>query len=655
MAKKKDNRKGKGRPFRYVRSGFGAPRNNANSPSGHSHGYTLADEARNTNGNRRGYRVIDSRLRYKPVTFISAGLMDPLKELEVSLQEPPPARAFTTATNPDIAHDSVPEAAVSAALFTQSPGADDAANRDLAQRSSEHQDDESDPDSDSSVEIIVFKGRNADQPQKTRALPDLAGSGSDDDSAKPLVVNMPLRPVKKSAEVTAYSGSSSQVETLDYISLDASQRKPSSSRKSRLNTNSDDLDEESAIIADYIANMQDDSDDGDDEDNEQDIGHPGLGSHSFSILRDLGGTDSDAIPSPSSSGSESEDELYDELDEQAEEDAEGGESQLESDVHLAQTTAKQEEPGLSDENVLQHDATQPDDGWIAASSAPRRKKKKGASKRSGMFNEGSQFPSASKMAAAFDEMDLMDMQTSRLKKSKKGPISFGLSDSEVERALNAAVKKDRLKKAGKKKAREELRSQGLLGQAANPDDLRIKYSTGMTLHDIAGEIQAFLLEEKVQLTLPPLTRESRRIIHMIANMFGIRSKSSGSGTNRCPVLYRDKGTRLFDQAILNKTLRRVKGTWFPRIDVEQKVSRDTKEARMIASDKPRNPRSFELRNGEAVGQHATEIGADNRGRAMLEKMGWTKGMSLGNEDSKGIIVPLTHIMRKRKAGLGGDL
>lgn len=109
-----------------------------------------------------------------------------------------------------------------------------------------------------------------------------------------------------------------------------------------------------------------------------------------------------------------------------------------------------------------------------------------------MFDPGSQFPNAARMAEAFDELDLMDLQNSRLR-SRKDPVSFNLSDSELEEALNVSMKRDRLKKAARKKAREGLRSQGLLGKNVNPSDLRTKYRGGMSLDDLANEVEAFML------------------------------------------------------------------------------------------------------------------------------------------------------------------
>lgn len=231
--------------------------------------------------------------------------------------------------------------------------------------------------------------------------------------------------------------------------------------------------------------MQDGDDD--DEKNEDVVGRPGLGFHSFSILRDLGGTDSAAIPSQPSSG----DESGDEMDDEDEEDIDAQRRLESKDEHLAQLIATQEELGLCNDDVMLFD------GWIPAPYAPRRKKKD-VSKKSRMFQGGSQFPSATRMAEAFDELDLMDVQNSRLQRSKMGPISFGLSDSELEDALNNAIKKDRLKKADKKAAREKVRSESLLGKNVNPYDLRVKYRGGMSLDDLADELETFMLSTREQ-------------------------------------------------------------------------------------------------------------------------------------------------------------
>ncbi|KAI0798351.1 hypothetical protein GGR55DRAFT_557168 [Xylaria sp. FL0064] len=632
-------------PQKY-RSRFGPASNRVGSPFARSHGYTLADEARNTASNRREARGRDARLRYQPVTFISAGLMDPLEDLDVLEQTAQLMQAKAANPNLDVSDGSTLDAPKPGEPCILS-GTSREASYKPAQSLNGDSDVESDAASDSSEEVILFKGRSAARQQQRSSSPQPTGPVKESkDGVSSSEVNLELRFITENAHVAVNSGPVFQAEEHDFISLDTNHGEQSASRNRRPNTNSDEDDEEAAIIVDYIANMQ--NDESDDDGNLEDSGHPGLGSHSFNILRDLGGTDSDAIPSQPSSGAASGDDMDDDVDEE-------DQRHLESeDEHLARLIAQQEAMGLGEDNVLLLDGADPDDGWIAATSMPRRKLKR-TSKKSRMFQEGSQFPSATTMAEAFDELDLMDMQKSRLQKSKKGPISFGLSDSELEDALNVAIKKDRLKKADKKKAREELRSQGLLGKNVNPHDLRLKYRGGMSLDELADEIEVFILSSREQLILPPFDKGARKIVHVIANTFNIKSRSAGAGTGRYPVLYRSKATLPYDEELFEQAFSRVRRTWFPRVDVDEKVVQETRVLKR-AETRTRKSRtgksSIVLREGDIVGQHASEIGVENKGRAMLEKMGWSKGMSLGTVETKGITVPLTHVVKKTKAGLG---
>ncbi|KAI1181048.1 hypothetical protein F4777DRAFT_585386 [Nemania sp. FL0916] len=637
MPRKKNNKppNAKGPAHQQNRQRFGPGGNRNESRSTRPHGYTLAEEARNTASNRRGYRGRDARLRYQPVIFISAGLMDPLEELKI-----PEQRASSTQAKPAVPYFD--------GSGSQSPGVNSV---EPIQSQDQHLDNQSDGDSDSSEDVVVFKGRNISQAQQKSSPKAPHDSNSSVNPTVPANINLPMRVAQDATDRIVHSVPVPQAEELDFISLDGKHEKrvpsgrPIPNRNNEESDNDDDDDEEAAIIADYIANMQNDSDDGDDPG--YDIKHSSLDFHSFSILRDLGGTDSDAIPSQNSSGDESGDELAEEDDDDEGVEDPREQHRLGPEVEgLVELMAGQGDLGLSDSGSG-------NDEWIPAINKPRSKK--GASKKGRIFQGGSRFPSATKMAEAFDELDLMDMQSTRLQRSKKGPVSFGLSDSELEDALNVALKKDRLKKADKKRERQELRTQGLLGKSVNPHDLRIKYQGGMSLDDLFDEVEEFMLGTREQLILPPLDKGSRKIIHTIANTLNVKSKSAGAGTGRYPILYRSKATPPYSEARLEQAFSRVRRTWFPRVDVDEKA---VQQARVLKRTEIRTGKSrvskssLVLREGDVVGQHAAEIGVENKGRAMLEKMGWSKGMSLGTGEAKGIIVPLTHVIKKSKAGLG---
>lgn len=58
------------------------------------------------------------------------------------------------------------------------------------------------------------------------------------------------------------------------------------------------------------------------------------------------------------------------------------------------------------------------------------------------------------------------------------------------------------------------------------------------------------------------------------------------------------------------------------------------------------------REGDIVGASAPEIGVENRGRKMLEKMGYVTGTALGLEGREGIVKPVEAVVKISKAGLG---
>ena len=516
----------------------------------HHIGYSLAEEARNTAYNRRGMRGIDARLRYQPVTFVSAGLMDPLKDLEVeqkkfnqpeqvnkaertekaeSHENGPLPKVTVTGDNtqdPIIKDESAGKGAGTSEVVVDQHSAP-SFTLDLTGDKSLRPSHEPIPsmetipgpgdESDSSEEVILFKGRDASRQNRASAEPIRSQGKSDQRSNKakgPLEfreMSLELRVVEKSlpkisepvqkqehTHQTAPQKVDTKMNDDNYLSLSTTKKR----RQKRRNTSrrnpgkftnrespSTAEDEEAAIVADYIANMQDDTD----EDDASDDGQPSIVKHAFNILRDLGGTDSEAVPKEVTSDGDTSDGSPDS------ESTDGSDQRRRrelDDERMARILAKQEELGLGgDEAYLLDEAVSDDDDddWQPASKTTPRRRKKGSSKQARIVQRKGQYPSATEMADAFDDLDLvMDWHRPSLNNFKKQSKSFDVSDSELEEAMNLTYQKDRQKKAEKKKAREELRSQGLLGKNVKPDDLRVKYRGGMSLDDLANELESFL-------------------------------------------------------------------------------------------------------------------------------------------------------------------
>lgn len=114
------------------------------------------------------------------------------------------------------------------------------------------------------------------------------------------------------------------------------------------------------------------------------------------------------------------------------------------------------------------------------------------------------FPSASALADALEAdpyfgFDIMDFDRPSLRNKTKGKQSTPevvLSDSEFEIELQQAWQNDRTKKRLRKKEREELRAQGVLGRKGGTADLKVKYSKEMNMEDFMTELRSFLLSSR---------------------------------------------------------------------------------------------------------------------------------------------------------------
>ena len=256
----------------------------------------------------------------------------------------------------------------------------------------------------------------------------------------------------------------------------------------------------------------------------------------------------------------------------------------------------------------------------------------------------------------YNGFDIMDTERPSLKPKKKGrrgqmPFEL-LDDSDLNEQLQNAWENDRDKKRLKKAEREELRQQGLLGRKGKAPNLKVKYKDGIQMEDVLEEMREFLVGDMQTLALPPMDAHRRATIHQAAAHFKLTSRSRGDGFDRFTVLTKTTRTRTytdneFDKAILHKGLiKRLSGPAF-----SQKGERAFKKSATVRFGGARGKPTTGYRDGETVGANAPEIGPENKGHALLAKMGWSKGMALGALDNKGILQPIPHTVKMTKAGL----
>ena len=335
------------------------------------------------------------------------------------------------------------------------------------------------------------------------------------------------------------------------------------------------------------------------------------------------------------------------------------------DEQIARLISKQAELGIVGEDLVLFNG----DGLGEESSgadglskgfgntAPIRSRYSLRSSRGKKKRSNNLFPSATLFADvlehdSYNGFDVMDQERPSLrkkpKKSRRNEAFFELSDSELQQSLNAAWEGDRTNKKLRKQEREELRSQGLLGKKGKPD-LKAKFSEGMTIDDVKSKVGDFLKSPMESLPLPPMAHKERKMVHEIANRLSLKSKSVGNGHARFPVLHKTPRTKNFTEGMdtfIDAMFTPKK--FLPRMDKSRKRGTPTSRGRggggMAAA--------ASYRDGEIVGVGAPELGLENKGRAMLEKMGWSTGTALGAMNNKGITQPVTQIVKTSKAGLG---
>ncbi|KAL8898358.1 MAG: hypothetical protein Q9207_006742 [Kuettlingeria erythrocarpa] len=309
-----------------------------------------------------------------------------------------------------------------------------------------------------------------------------------------------------------------------------------------------------------------------------------------------------------------------------------------TDERIARLLAKQEELGLSSNELLlfdgDEDQSSENDDVVFQSAATKHRRQ---GKKKQRYQSTDAFPAATELADMFDQdpygdFDVMDHDRPSLKsspRSRRNAPVLDISDIELEASLQLAWQKDRSNKKIKKREREELRVQGLLGTNGQAD-FKIKYWEGISFRDIRDELTEFMIS----------ARQSLRL----------KSKSSGQGKARFPVLHKSARTGDFDEASIRQLLSlSTSNSFFPRKDVKgQGRAAGLRPGRRNAA----NTAGVSYQDGEVVGAAAPEIGEENRGRAMLEKMGWSRGMGLGALNNKGMLQPVAHTVKISKAGLG---
>ncbi|KAI9728472.1 MAG: hypothetical protein M1828_003874 [Chrysothrix sp. TS-e1954] len=336
-----------------------------------------------------------------------------------------------------------------------------------------------------------------------------------------------------------------------------------------------------------------------------------------------------------------------------------------TDEHIARLLSKQEELGLGSDDIVLFDGDDEDDSeeldadFLALSSGNNRRQRRKRENRSGFKQDRmpTRFRSfGSNLADPSDMLDGEDYPTYAPVSGARptfGQPTFSAANPDIDvpdpvvRDLQQQWEADRKKKAAKKAQREELRAEGLItnkkGKSKNGASMQAPYA--LDTDQLRDDLADFLNGNDQQLALPPMPKPHRKAVHTVAASFGLSSKSAKSGKNRAPVLYKTQRTaRSFDQMLFSRVARKITNPHFNGRDGPPAKGKK-RFGGGVAS-------GAGVLEGEIVGAAASEIGKTNKGFGLLSKMGWSQGQALGTPDNKGRLMPVEHVVRMSRAGLG---
>ncbi|TIC24404.1 hypothetical protein E3Q12_01537 [Wallemia mellicola] len=261
---------------------------------------------------------------------------------------------------------------------------------------------------------------------------------------------------------------------------------------------------------------------------------------------------------------------------------------------------------------------------------------------------------------AIDPSDIIFPTSSKKKKSKVPPQLQRLWDQ------------DRVRKAEKKKVREQIRMADALSpytktKGKKPKKMQaraIKAAAELSDDDflpdyynvqtINTEIQSFVdVPQRKMMKLPPMDNKSRKQIHMLAETYNLKSKSTGKGVGRHIMLLRTaRSGKNIDYAAVNKAAKACDkggiGNFYKTLHLARKAAQVERKSGQAAK-----PKMMPHREGTIVGHEAKPIGQESVGYKLLAMMGWNHGQKMG-QSGEGLEAPVAAVIKNSRLGLGAS-
>lgn len=269
-------------------------------------------------------------------------------------------------------------------------------------------------------------------------------------------------------------------------------------------------------------------------------------------------------------------------------------------------------------------------------------------------------------AAAALEGFAEEMEPGFHQRKKKRAPSFSNVDPLLREDLIRQSESARQGQALKKQEREELRKEGKLKKQYKETGyipLHDKYPDKLPIFVAVTEMQMLLDDDdRETLTFPAMSKNARGVLHELAKCYFLQTSVSGVRKGRHVVCHKNQHSS-FEQRdkdmisfIINRHASKPLKVHGKATLHEITATGANKPSKLPAiapggGKQAARKATRTWREGELVGHGADEIDESNIGRAMLEKIGWTQGMSLGPTNT-GISQPIFARVKISKHGLG---
>lgn len=242
--------------------------------------------------------------------------------------------------------------------------------------------------------------------------------------------------------------------------------------------------------------------------------------------------------------------------------------------------------------------------------------------------------------------------TQTLKKKGKGKnLRLDIND-EIEMELRADLMEQFQYQRQSRKLKKLRKKEKLHQEAVSKNDLSIKYDYMLHIKEIKEEFESLLHDaSRESVRFPPLDGHGNKTLSKLAKHYNMKCiRCGGNGLLMYMKIAKVRKTfhYLPDYNQINYIMRQ--RPVFKRSDVKTRTKEEIQESDgKRTRNGPKN--DAYVKEGDIVGGKAPEIGANNIGRKLLEKLGWVKGEGLGAHGNKGISEPLLATVKKSKTGL----